>query len=194
MMNYRNWCKYTAWWFLISVVLLALPVASQAQLHKEQVMTALIYNFARFVTWPEGSFPAQDAPLVIAVMGDGSMQRELSSLLGKQVEERRIVVRQISFKEALGQNSPWHILYIPQSSPRRLASLMDAVAKQPVLTISTMQDFVRKGGVLHLQDTLPTVAFSINLDSAEEAGLTISSKLFRLADTVIKNGQVREGP
>ena len=170
------------------------PTASQAQLQKEQVMTALIYNFARFVTWPENSVSAQNDPLIIAVIGDGPLQKELSSLAGKQVEGRTIVVQQVSLDKALAPNLPYHILYIPQASPRQLNSLMQALAKQPVLTISDMQDFARKGGVLYLLDTLPSVGFAINLDSAEQAGLIISSKLFRLATTVIKNGQEREKP
>ncbi len=169
------------------------PTASQAELRKEQVMTALIYNFARFVTWPEICVPSRNTPLLISIIGDGPLQKELSSLEGKQVEGRTIVVQQVSLKEALAPNLPYHILYIPQVSPGQFIGLMQAVAKQPILTISTMQNFALKGGILHLHATRPTVGFSINLDSAEQAGLIISSKLFRLATTIIKNGQERGG-
>ncbi len=193
-MNFRIGFKYATWWSLIGAALLLFPVASQAKLQKEQVMTALIYKFARFVTWPENSFSAQDAPLVIAVIGEGALQKELSSLRGKQLEGRTIVVQQLSFTQALDPNLPYHILYIPPLPSMRFSNLMEAVAKRPVLSISDMQDFSGKGGVLHLQDTLHTVSFSINLDSADQAGLVISSKLFPLATTIIKNGQIREAP
>jgi YfiR/HmsC-like len=193
-MNFRIGFKYATWWSLIGAALLLFPVASQAQLQKEQVMTALIYNFARFVTWPENSFSTQDAPLIIAVIGDGALQKELSSLRGKQLEDRTIVVQQLSFTQALDPNLPYHILYIPPSPSKQLSNLMEAVARRPILSISDMQDFSGKGGILHLQDTLHTVSFSINLDSAEQADLIISSKLFRLATTIIKNGQIREAP
>ncbi|OEU55041.1 MAG: hypothetical protein BA871_10950 [Desulfuromonadales bacterium C00003096] len=193
-MNFRIGFKYATWWSLLVAALLLLPVASQAQLQKEQVLTALIYNFARFVTWPESSFPAQNAPLIIAVIGDGALQKEISSLRGKKLEDRTIVVQQLSFAQALEPNPSYHILYIPPSFSKRLSDLMEAVARRPILSISDMQNFVSKGGVLHLQETLPTISFSINLDSAEQAELVISSKLFRLATTIIKNGQVTEGP
>lgn len=193
-MNCRAGFKYAAGWWLIGIVLITFPTSSQAQPKKEQVMTALIYKFARFVTWPESSLPDQPSLLIIAVISEGSLQKELFSLKGKQVEGRTIVVKQISLKMALTPNLPYHILYIPQSTDGQLASLLQAVTKQPVLTISTMQDFALKGGILYLQDNLPTIRFSINLDRAEQAGLIISSKLFRLAKKVIINGQEREGP
>jgi hypothetical protein len=157
-------------------------------------MTALIYNFARFVTWPENSSQAQNTPLIIAVIDDGPLQKELSNLEGKEVEGRTIVVQQLSFTQALDPNLPYHILYIPPSTSKRLSSLLEAVARRPVLTISDMQDFTRKGGMLYLQGTQHTVSFSINLDSTEQANLVISSKLFRLASSIIKNGKVREQP
>jgi hypothetical protein len=193
-MNYRIGFKYAVACWLMGIVLMTVPTSSLAQLQKEQVITALIYNFARFVTWPETSFPSSNDPLIIAAIGDGALQKELSSLEGKQVEGRTIVVKRVSFERALAPNLPHHILYIPQLPPRQLSSLMQAVAKKPVLTISTMQDFALKGGILHLQDTLHTISFSINLDSAEQADLIISSKLFPLATKVIKHGQTREGP
>lgn len=193
-MNCRAGFKYAAGWWLIGIVLMTFPTSSQAQLQKAQVMTALIYNFTRFVTWPEFSTHDQNAPLIIAVIGEGSLQKELFSLKGKQVEGRIIVVQQITIERALAPNLPCHILYIPQSTDGQLTSLLQAVTKQPILTISTMQDFSLKGGVLYLHDNLHTIGFSINLDSAEQAGLIISSKLFRLATKVIINGQEREGP
>ncbi len=193
-MNFRIGFKYAIWWSLIGAILLLLPVASQAQPQKEQVMAAIIFNFARFVTWPENSFSTQDAPLIIAVIGNGALQKEIFSLRGKQLEGRTIVVQQLSFTQALDPSPPYHILYIPPSPSRRFSNLMKVVAKQPVLTISDMQDFTSKGGILYLQATLNTVSFSINLDRTEQAELVISSKLFRLATTIIKNGQVTEGP
>ncbi|MEJ2202022.1 MAG: YfiR family protein, partial [Desulfuromonadaceae bacterium] len=109
-MNFRIAVKYATWWLLAGAVMLLSPAAGQAQLQKEQVMTAIIYNFARFVTWPESSFSAPDDPLIIAVIGDGTLQKELSSLNGKQLEGRPIVIKPLSFKQAAHSNPPFHML------------------------------------------------------------------------------------
>ncbi|APG27928.1 hypothetical protein A7E78_08820 [Syntrophotalea acetylenivorans] len=156
-------------------------------------MTALLYNVARFVTWPEGSFADQDAPLVIALQGDGPLQQAIASLSGKQIEGRTIMIQRLASNQLPDRHQPCHILYIPQSPSQTLTNTMEAVAGQPILTVSDMQDFSRKGGILHLEGA-QNVSFSLNLDSAQKAGLVLSSKLFRLANLVIKDGQEREGP
>lgn len=156
-------------------------------------MAALLYNFARFVTWPGSSFPSQDSPFVIAVQGNGSIQQEIARLNGKQIEGRTIIVNRLAANQLPSRRQPCHVLYIPQSNKSRCASILQAMAQRPLLTVSDMEDFAGKGGILHLEGD-QNVRFLINLDSAERAGLVISSKLFRLASMVIKNGQIREGP
>jgi hypothetical protein len=192
-MNYCVWSKHIAFWSIVGLVFLAMPTTGQAQFEKEPVMTALLYNVARFVTWPEGSFADQDAPLVIALQGDGPLQQEIAGLDGKQIEGRAIAILRLAPTQLPNRNQPCHILYIPQSTSQHLASTLEAVTGQPILTVSDRQDFARKGGILHLEGA-HNVSFSLNLDSAEQAGLVLSSKLFRLAKEVIKDGQAREGP
>lgn len=192
-MTYPIWSKYVVLRSLIALVLLTMPTTAQAQLEKEQVMTALLYNVARFVTWPESSFADRDAPLVIALQGKGPLQREIAGLNGKQIEGRTIVIQHLAPTQLPNRQSPCHILYIPPSNAQRLSFLLNSLAHKPILTVSDMREFTHKGGILHLEGA-QNVSFSLNLDRTEQAGLVISSKLFRLAKEVIKDGQVREGP
>jgi len=192
-MIYHLWSRHAAFWLIFWLVFLAITTTAQAQLEKEQVMTALLYNVARFVTWPESSFADQDAPLVIALQGDGPLQEEIAGLGGKQIEGRTIAIQRLTPSQLPNWNQPCHILYLPRSSSRHLADIMEAVTGRPILTVSTMREFTRKGGILHLEGA-QNVSFSLNLDRTEQAGLVISSKLFRLAKEVIKDGRVREGP
>lgn len=192
-MNYLNRFILIPFLALIAMVSLSGPASAQNRLAKEQVMAALLYNFARFVTWPESSFPNQDSPLVIAIQGKGLIQQEIAKLHGKQIEDRTIIVNRLAENHLPTRRQPCHVLYIPQSNMSRCSGILKTVARRPILTLSDMEDFTSKGGILHLEGD-QNVRFSINLDSAEQAGLIISSKLFRLARMVIKNGQVREGP
>ncbi len=170
-----------------------IPGTVRAQFKKEPVMTALLYNVTRFVTWPEGSFPDRDAPLIIALQGEGPLQQEIASLNGKQIDGRTIAIKRLSPNQLPDRYRLCHVLFIPQSSQQELTDTMEKIAGQPILTVSDMQDFARKGGILHLEGA-QNVSFSLNLDSAQQAGLVLSSKLFRLANLVIKDGQEKEGP
>ena len=61
----------------VLLVLCALGLLPQICLAQEageaeeyQAKTALIYNFAKFVTWPKEAYANDDAPFVIATLGD----------------------------------------------------------------------------------------------------------------------------
>lgn len=192
-MNTCIWTKHLTLWSMLGLVFLAMPTTGRAQFEKEPVMTALLYNVARFVSWPEDSFADQDAPLIIALQGAGPLQLEIATLDGKQIEGRTISIRQLAPSQLPNRDHPCHILYISLNSSRDLSDTLKAVAEQPILTVSDMPDFARQGGILYLEGD-QNVRFSLNLDSAQQAGLVLSSKLFRLASEVIKDGLAREGP
>jgi YfiR/HmsC-like len=65
-------------WFFAAVAIFALTPPSNAQLVTEaQVKAAYVYNFAKFVEWPERSFNSSNAPLRLCVWNDPSFQSEL---------------------------------------------------------------------------------------------------------------------
>ncbi|MEZ4483426.1 MAG: YfiR family protein [Syntrophotaleaceae bacterium] len=136
----------------------------------------------------------QNAPWLSPCRGDGPLQREIiAGLDGKQIEDRTIAIKRLAPDQVPDPNHPCHILYLSPGTSRRLASIMQKVSKRPILTVSDMQNFTQMGGILHLESA-QNVAFSLNLDRPDQAGLVISSKLFRLAREVIRGGQPREGP
>jgi hypothetical protein len=47
-----------------------------------------------------------------------------------------------------------------------------------------MDDFAQRGGVINLTMKDRKVRFDINIDAAERAGLTVSSKLLKLSNIV----------
>ena len=86
----------------ILVALLAvLGCANMAQIccgdeptQEYRLKAAFIYNFARFIEWPDDAFADGKAPFVIAVVGDdpfnGALEQEIS---GKKVGGRSVVIR-----------------------------------------------------------------------------------------------------
>jgi hypothetical protein len=72
------------------------------------------------------------------------------------------------------------MLYIAGSDRSRLQDFLAAV-KGPVLTVGEANDFLRQGGAIQFI-TERTVRLRINLRSAREVRLTISSQLLRLAE------------
>jgi hypothetical protein len=147
-----------------------------------QVKAAFLYNFAKFVDWPDGAFAKDSDPVVIGVLGENPFGKTLDeSVEGRTVNERPLVVRYFKTAEEI---RPCHILYIAHSDRRRLRAAFDAVKDKHTLTVGETIDFTEAGGIIGFTLEDGKVRFGINSAASQHAGLKISSKLLKLATTV----------
>ncbi|MDD3529993.1 MAG: YfiR family protein [Gallionellaceae bacterium] len=139
--------------------------------------TAYVYNFAKFVRWPEGA-PASANALSLCVAGTDELADALARLRGRLVRGRPLTVQYLN-----GGQVPKHcqMLYVAASAQARQAELLQSVRGQPVLTISELPGFARAGGVIELYREGTRLHFIINLGVARAAGLEIQPGLLGLA-------------
>lgn len=146
-----------------------------------EVKAAFLYNFAKFVKWPEEK--AIGPTFVIAVLGDDPFGGLLDKMLaGKMVLGRRVEVRRISTPGAAHRTQ---ILFVGSSEGPRLAEILKTLEGASVLTVGEMDGFTDRGGMIAFKLRDDLVRFDINLDRVERAGLKMSSQLIRLAQRVI---------
>lgn len=149
---------------------------------EQQVKISFIYNFAKFVTWPNIS-NADTTPLNFCVIGSQALAENIVQLHNKKVNERTIQVRRLS------QEKPppdCNIVFISESEAPHWEKKLSPLATLPVLTISTIPDFIQAGGIIGLKVLDNRVRFDINLLAAQKAGLSVNGQLSNLADEVIK--------
>ncbi|MCD4688925.1 MAG: YfiR family protein [Desulfuromonadaceae bacterium] len=163
-----------------------------AQPEEQQVKTAILYNFAKFVTWPEEAFTDDSSPLIIAILGDDPLHKRIDSLEDKKIGNRSIAIHHWSRHDLKRRKKVCQILYVAASERKRLTEILTTIAAKPILTVSDLPGFAEKGGTLNFEKKHKNIRFAINLDACNQAGLNISSKLFPLATTIIKDGQLRQ--
>jgi hypothetical protein len=73
------------------------------------------------------------------------------------------------------------VLFIGRTESRRLGRILAALKGRNILTVGDMEGFSRDGGVIRFVVENNRIRFRINVDAADAAHLTISSKLLRLA-------------
>src|SRR5438874_1107262 len=74
-----------------------------------------------------------------------------------------------------------HLLYVTASEIKRSAGLLLEAKGASVFTVSNADGFAESGGVAQLMVENDRMRFTINIGSAQRAGLNISSKLLSLA-------------
>ena len=165
-----------------AVIGTALLIATSAQgslPHEDAVKAAFLYNFTKFVDWPEGAFAGSGAPFNVCVYADDGFQRELRSILSnEQVRGRRITITPLKNGDDL---RTCHLVYFGPQHLDRSARRLPTLKQAPVLTVGEGRRFLEQGGLIAFLLEDNRVRFDISKRAADAAGLIVSSKLLRVA-------------
>jgi hypothetical protein len=174
---------------LLTIHLAATPQGqAQIALTEYQVKAAYLFNFLKFVEYPNESFADPLAPIVIGVVGDDPFGSALPQVVtGKTVQGRDLVIRNYRDGEELRGA---HILFISASEKKRLPMIFSNLHGSSVLTVADMEGFLDAGGMIQFLNENDRVRFAINLDATTQARLKLSSKLLSLAKVV--GGEAKE--
>jgi hypothetical protein len=163
------------------VVAAASSPASDGPAAEYEVKAAFLYNFAKFIRWPEGK-ANPEAPIRICILGSDPFGDALDrTVAGKMVRERTLEVRR--FTRARGIEE-CHIVFISPSEEDRLPDILADVDDEAVLTVGESERFAERGGIVSFRMRENRIRLDINIDAAERAGLRMSSQLLKLARIV----------
>jgi len=160
--------------------------AADGQLPAEieyQIKASFVYTVAKFVDWPQGSFPSAEAPLTLGVIADDDAVSDAiaAALKGKRVHDRALVVLHVPDARRARE---CQILYVGGGRAATDPGVLGLVAAPGVLTVGEGRTFAREGGILGLTLQESMVQFEVNIEAAQKAGLVISSKILRLGRVV----------
>jgi hypothetical protein len=146
-----------------------------------KVKAVFLFHFVKFVEWPKGA-DAQDH-LTYCILGQDPFGTELDALVeSKAPAGRAIAVRRLTPLEEMRN---CHVLFISASEEKDLKAILARQARAPLLTVSDIDLFVERGGMIGFTFEANKVRFDINVAAAARASLKISSRLLRLSRRVI---------
>ncbi len=152
-----------------------------------KVKAAYLYNFAKFIEWPDDALGDEEAPFVIGVLGEDPFGQRLDDTVkGKKIGKRPVKIRRLrwSKREDRAEIKSCQILYISDSERRRLKEIFEAVENRPVLLVADIPGFADDGGMIGLVLEHKRIIFEINCEALEQAKLKASAKLLKLARIV----------
>lgn len=142
---------------------------------EDQFKAAYVFNFVKFVTWPDAD--ATGTLTICFVGGEGVYTALNSGIANKRVGSRQLAALQLTSE---APTDGCHALYIEAS----MTADYPLTPERPVLTISDATSFIDRGGMIGLFTENHRLRFAINVRSASQAGLRISSDLLKLAADV----------
>jgi len=177
----------------LAALLIAGELASASSLFAQtskpneyEVKATYLYNFARFVEWPDSAAP-KDEVFTICVLGQDPFGRALDEILqGERINGTAVVARRLT-KPQDAVNC--RVVFISLSEETRLNEILATLDKARVLTVSDIPQFALRGGMIQFVSAEKRIRFEVNLSNAGDAGLRLSSELLKVAVAVRKNIQ-----
>lgn len=158
--------------------LLAMPAAGQ-DFTEYQLKAGVLYNFIAFTTWPEAAPPV----LNVCIYGPDPFGREIDTLQGRKIGNGSLAILRATSVEAL---AACHVVFVGQAAIGNLPRVLEHLGNRPVLTVADAPGGTARGIVLNMEMTQGRLSFRANLAEARTRGLSLSSKLLRLASEVVQ--------
>jgi len=163
-----------------SLCLAAPPAAPSAE---SEVKAAVVLNLLQFVQWPQEKL-ARDWTLVLCAQETSSLAPAFVRYGGTRLRETVVQFRTIDRR--LEHLAECQAVFVDGGDPYVLLRVAAASAKQPLLVVAEGDHVLQQGAGIGLALAGNRIVFDIDLAALRAAGFTVSSKLLRLARSVLE--------
>lgn len=160
------------------------PVAASVPPDLDELKAAYLYKFVSFVDWPATAFRNSESPIVIAVVGNEPVYDHLAHMvLGRSVQGRLVTVRKIGSGDTAAAADASLLFVAGNLSARK--EWEQRVGGHPVLWVTDVPGGLTRGSLINFILVDGRLRFEASLPAIERSGLSVSSRLLSLAETVL---------
>lgn len=149
-----------------------------------KIKTAYLYNFSKFTHLPDAHYSENDG-YDLCIVGHNSFGGFLDTLSGREVEGHVLTLHHLENKQPV---NACEMLFITRSQSGQLDQLLRQAAENKILTISDIDGFASRGGMIGLVIKDNRIRFQINPAVARSCGISISAKLLELGEIITSSG------
>lgn len=168
---------------LVSILfLLITPLqASYSSDNESKLQAVYMYNFLKFVHWPDNGFSSIQDHYEICIIGKNPFGSLLDSWKTKKINNKTI---NISYSSSSKRIKKCHMVFIGQTDNKSYINSLNDLQGRGILTVSANKKFAQRGGIIGFVMYKNRVRFNINRTIAQKKGLDINSKLLELAISI----------
>jgi len=167
--------------FLTAISLLSARAQAQYVDSKFTLISAYIYKFTQFTTWPSA---AVNNAFTVCVFGQDPFGSKLEPIKARKVNDKRIILK---YYDTVNEDmSSCNMLYVAPSEKSKLKDILSPLRGLPVLTMSDIAGFSNSGGMVEFKLENGKIGIWVSLSAVRVRGLAINSKLLSLENMNIR--------
>ena len=172
----RKWLIMTC----LTLLSMSLYAYARGEPSEYEVKAAFIFNFAKFVEWPETALPANET-LNICFVGKDKTTDALQLMHQREAQGHALKIVDVTDELDIALNHQCHILFMSMREKKRQQQWLAKVQHQATLTIADNLDFIKQGGMIGLYTEAQRVQFVVNQSVTQNTGLKLSARMLQLA-------------
>lgn len=156
-----------------------ITVEHDNKLEINRIKSAYLYNFLKYIEFPQST--QQRKNFFVCVLGEDPFDSALDAMSGRVAKGVQVNVKRFTNK---AQVDKCHIVYISQSQHAKIEKVLNYLSTMPIVTVSDIEDFVTRGGMIGFTTGDKKIGIEINLTNARKAKVKISALLLEIANIV----------
>jgi hypothetical protein len=163
---------------LVGSILLVVGTVGFSQTEKPmyEVHAQMIYNFIKYVQWPNDAEPGE---FVVGIVGEDDVFNTLKSYYdGKPKGAKKYSIRKLSGAD---EAAKCNVVYLGKNKGGQFDNIKNAVSGKPVLTITDSSNLGKKGSCINFKVLDGKLKFELNQASVTASTLKVASQLSSMA-------------
>ena len=162
---------------VLSIVLGAtVAIASAQERPTHEIHAAMLYNFIKYIQWPNESEPGD---FVVGVIGDENVFNTLKTWYdGKAKGTKKYVIKKLS---SAGEAESCQVVYVGKAKNKEFENIKTSVTGKSVLTITDGNGMGQKGSCINFKVVDGKLKFEMNQGTLTGSNLKVSSQLSSMA-------------
>jgi len=153
------------------------------------IKAAYLYNFLLFMELADERVIADETITIGILSRKNLFGTSFKRVEGKliKLKDRRLEIRDYGpYRQGLDL-SQCRLLFISSSEMIDIKNILEDIKGKPVLTVGDTRGFLEAGGMVNLVRVNDKIRWEINQTPIKDAGLRLSSQLFRMAVRTIQH-------
>ena len=158
--------------FLVATV--AIATAQERPTH--ELHAAMLYNFIKYIQWPNESEPGD---FIVGVIGDENVFNTLKTWYdGKAKGTKKYVIKKLS---SANEAESCQVVYVGKSKNKEFENIKTSVTGKSVLTITDGNGMGQKGSCINFKVIDGKLKFELNQATVTGSNLKVSTQLSSMA-------------
>ncbi len=163
---------------IIISLLLVLIFVNYSQAQKEKYQSFFIYNFTKYIKWPDSY---NSGKFVIGVIGDAEIFKSIIEMAKLKKKAGNGLAIEVKNYSSADQIEDCNILFVSERNVGSLQDICDRTISKPMLIVTDTPGMANQGSIINFVDKDGKIKFELNESNALSRGLIVSGSLASLA-------------